>query len=68
MAHLALTETLEFSRAVQRAVDLTDIEDTLIVATADHSHVFTIAGYASYDTSILGNTELIIVMNINMGY
>lgn len=41
----ALTDTIEFAKAVQAAVDSTDPEDTLIIVTADHSHVFTIAGY-----------------------
>ena len=40
--------------AVQAAVDETDEEDTLIVVTGDHSHVFNIAGYPDIDNPILG--------------
>ncbi len=50
----ALTDAIEFSRAVQTAVENTDPEDTLIIVTADHSHVFTIAGYPKRGNPILG--------------
>lgn len=46
-AHIAIDETAEFSKAVQVAYDmLSDRDDTLIVVTADHSHLMTFAGYA----------------------
>jgi alkaline phosphatase len=50
----ALTDTLEFAEAIQAAVDATDPNETLILVTADHSHVFTIAGYAQRGNDILG--------------
>ncbi|XQW85127.1 alkaline phosphatase [Thalassotalea piscium] len=50
----ALTDTIEFSKAVQAAIDATNEEDTLIIVTADHSHVFTIAGYPKRGNPILG--------------
>lgn len=53
-AYNALTETIEFAKAVQTAVEATDPEDTLILVTADHSHVFTIAGYPKRGNPILG--------------
>ena len=53
-AGLALEEGVEFARAVQYAVDHTDPEETLILVTADHSHVFTIAGYPRRGNDILG--------------
>ena len=53
-AHKALTETIAFSEAVEKAMSMTDIEDTLIIVTADHSHVFTMSGYASPENDILG--------------
>ena len=46
-AKKALVDTVAFSDAVQKAVDITDEDDTLIVVTADHSHVFTMGGYVS---------------------
>ncbi len=53
-AGLALEETAEFARAIQYAIDNTDPEETLILVTADHSHVFTIAGYPRRGNDILG--------------
>ncbi len=53
-AYSALTDTIEFAEAVQAAVDATDSEDTLIIVTADHGHVFTIAGYPKRGNPILG--------------
>ena len=53
-AYNALTDTIEFSNAVQAAIDSTNPEETLILVTADHSHVFTIAGYPKRGNPILG--------------
>jgi alkaline phosphatase len=53
-AGYALEEAVEMARAVQYAVDNTDPADTLIMVTADHSHVFTIAGYPQRGNDILG--------------
>jgi len=53
-AYNALTDTIEFANAVQAAIDTTDPEETLILVTADHSHVFTIAGYPKRGNPILG--------------
>ncbi|NVJ60053.1 MAG: alkaline phosphatase [Gammaproteobacteria bacterium] len=50
----ALNDTIEFAKAVQAAVDSTNPEETLILVTADHSHVFTIAGYPKRGNPILG--------------
>jgi alkaline phosphatase len=53
-AHGALTDTIAFADAVQAAVDATNPEETLIIVTADHSHVFTMAGYPKRGNPILG--------------
>ena len=53
-AGYALEETVEFARAIQYAIENTDPEETLILVTADHSHVFTIAGYPRRGNDILG--------------
>ncbi|MEO1969230.1 MAG: alkaline phosphatase [Sphingomonadaceae bacterium] len=53
-AGYALEETIEFARAVQYAVEHTDPANTLILVTADHSHVFTMAGYPRRGNPILG--------------
>jgi alkaline phosphatase len=53
-AYNALTDAVELSEAVAKAVELTNSDDTLIIVTADHSHVFTIAGYPKRGNPILG--------------
>lgn len=53
-AYGALTDTIEFAAAIQAAADRTNPEDTLIIVTADHGHVFTIAGYPKRGNPILG--------------
>ncbi|XP_052840967.1 LOW QUALITY PROTEIN: membrane-bound alkaline phosphatase [Drosophila gunungcola] len=53
-AGYALDEVLEFEKAIQLARDITSIEDTLIVVTADHGHAVSIAGYPGRGTPILG--------------
>ncbi|WP_199609824.1 alkaline phosphatase [Flocculibacter collagenilyticus] len=53
-AYGALTDTIEFANAVAKADSMTDDDDTLIVVTADHGHVFTIAGYPKRGNPILG--------------
>jgi len=55
-AYRALTETIEFAHAIGVAVEQTSIDDTLIVVTADHGHVFTIGGYPTRGNDILGLT------------
>lgn len=44
-AHIALEETAEFSRAIELATKMLSFNDTLFVATADHSHTLTLSGY-----------------------
>jgi alkaline phosphatase len=53
-AHRALTETIELSNAVQRALELTQAADTLIVVTSDHSQPLVMSGYAVRGNPILG--------------
>ncbi|QYJ88937.1 alkaline phosphatase [Shewanella halotolerans] len=53
-AKRALADAVELSNAVKAAVENTDPDETLILVTADHSHVFTIAGYPKRGNPILG--------------
>jgi len=50
---LALSETVAFDDAVAVAKEMTG-DDTLMVVTADHSHVITIAGYPDRGHNIFG--------------
>lgn len=50
----ALTDAVALSEAVAVALELTSAEDTLMIVTADHSHVMTIAGYPRRGNPILG--------------
>lgn len=45
-ARIALDETREFSKAIELTLNMTSVEDTLIVVTADHSHTMTYNGYS----------------------
>lgn len=53
-AYRALTDTIAFDAAVRAAVATTSAEDTLILVTADHSHVLNFAGYSHRGNPILG--------------
>lgn len=50
----ALIDTQEYARAVAAALDMTSEKDTLIIATADHGHTLTFAGYPGKGNDILG--------------
>ena len=50
----SLTDTVAFADAVKAAYEATDPNETLILVTADHSHVFTIGGYVTRGNPILG--------------
>ena len=56
-AHRALTETIEFSKAVEAANEMTSAEDTLILVTADHAHTLNIVGYPARGNPILGKVR-----------
>uniref|UniRef100_A0A1B6MFZ1 alkaline phosphatase n=1 Tax=Graphocephala atropunctata TaxID=36148 RepID=A0A1B6MFZ1_9HEMI len=53
-ARRALDETVEFHKAIQRALEMVDEEDTLVVVTADHSHTLNMVGYPLRGYDILG--------------
>ncbi|XP_064650752.1 alkaline phosphatase-like [Lineus longissimus] len=55
-ARKAIEDGVAFDEAVGVALNLTDPKDTLIVVTADHSHVFMMGGYPPRGNPIFGLT------------
>ncbi|HEY5817650.1 MAG TPA: alkaline phosphatase [Mesorhizobium sp.] len=53
-AYRALQDTVALSDAVKAAYAKVNPDETLIIVTADHSHVFTMAGYPNRNNPILG--------------
>ena len=53
-AREAVDETLELDAAVQTALQLVDLSETLIIVTADHSHALTINGYPDRGADMFG--------------
>ncbi|NKB37118.1 MAG: alkaline phosphatase [Gammaproteobacteria bacterium] len=62
-AHRALHDTVAFDEAVAIAIEKIDFENTLLIVTADHSHVFTMGGYPVRGNPILGK----VIENNNAG-
>ncbi|KAJ2950751.1 hypothetical protein O0L34_g9012 [Tuta absoluta] len=56
--HLALDETIEMDQAVQKAIELVG-DDSLVVVTADHSHVMAFNGYSARGADILGKSLIL---------
>jgi alkaline phosphatase len=53
-ARRALQDTVALNQALKAAMDSVNLSDTLIVVTSDHSHTFTMSGYAQRGNPILG--------------
>jgi alkaline phosphatase len=53
----ALEDVLAFEEAIQKAMDMTDEAETLIIVTADHSHGITFGSYPLRGNPILGFTD-----------
>lgn len=53
-AYRAMTDGVEFAKAVAMADELTNDEDTLLIVTADHEHSIALNGYCGRGSPILG--------------
>jgi len=53
----ALHDTVAFNEAVGMVNKITKSDETLVIVTADHSHVFTVGGYQTRGNPIFGFTN-----------
>ena len=57
-AYRALAETVALSDAVKATLSKVNLDDTLVIVTADHSHTMTLSGYAKRGNPILEKVVL----------
>ncbi|MEM6639012.1 MAG: alkaline phosphatase [Pseudomonadota bacterium] len=53
----ALADTVALDDAVNRALELVDLNETLVIVTADHGHVMSMSGYPQRNNPILGKVR-----------
>ncbi|CAG0906993.1 unnamed protein product [Cyprideis torosa] len=63
-AHVALKDVLALDEAVRQTAKMLNSEESLILVTADHSHVMTINGYPKRGENILGNANKFVTTSL----
>ncbi|RWS14072.1 alkaline phosphatase-like protein, partial [Dinothrombium tinctorium] len=58
LGKFALEETYQFNKAIESTLHETNLDETLVIVTADHSHSFTINGYSKRGGNILGKADV----------
>ncbi|WP_185983191.1 alkaline phosphatase [Aureimonas mangrovi] len=53
-AHRAFSDGVEFAEAIQTVLDRVNLEETLVIVTADHEHVITFQGYCGRGSPVTG--------------
>ena len=53
-ATVALHETMAFDKAIETALSMVNLDETLVIVTADHGHTMTMAGYPQRGADIRG--------------
>ncbi len=53
-AFRALTDNVEFAKAIEMTLERVNLEDTLVIVTSDHGHTLGFAGYPERGNPILG--------------
>lgn len=54
----ALDETIALDEAVETALNMVNLDETLVIVTADHGHTMTFAGYQSRGSDVRGLVDL----------
>ena len=55
-AQRALNETIAFDAAIEKAISMVNMTETLVIVTADHSHNMVFSGYAKRGSDVTGTS------------
>ena len=53
-AQRALNETIALNAAIEEAISMVNLSETLVIVTADHSHDMVFTGYAKRGSDVTG--------------